>query len=56
MRGKLPAERAQAAKLISEGYWTHDYPITVEELQALGLPVSEDMPRGAGIDLGSLLG
>ncbi|MGB9861534.1 MAG: SDH family Clp fold serine proteinase, partial [Candidatus Bipolaricaulaceae bacterium] len=25
--------------------WTHDYPITVEELRAMGLPVSEEMPR-----------
>ncbi|MGB9757540.1 MAG: SDH family Clp fold serine proteinase [Candidatus Bipolaricaulaceae bacterium] len=46
LRDKLPEERAQeVARLLSEGRWTHDYPITVEELRAMGLPVSEEMPR-----------
>ncbi len=43
---KLPPERAaEAAELLSSGRWTHDYPITVEEVRALGLQVSTDMPR-----------
>ncbi|MDR5708962.1 MAG: hypothetical protein QN172_03465 [Armatimonadota bacterium] len=43
---KLPPERAEAAaELLSSGRWTHDYPITVEEVRALGLRVSTDMPR-----------
>lgn len=43
---KLPPERAQeVARKLSEGRWTHDYPITAEELRAMGLPVGEEMPR-----------
>jgi ClpP class serine protease len=42
----LPAERAQElAQVLSEGRWTHDYPITVEEARQLGLPVSTEMPE-----------
>ncbi len=41
-----PKERALAlANALSEGRWTHDFPITVEAAKALGLPVSTDMPR-----------
>ena len=41
----LPAEKARAlAVTLSEGRWTHDFPITVEGARALGLPVSTDMP------------
>jgi len=40
-----PKERAIAlANALSEGRWTHDFPITVEAAQALGLPVSTNMP------------
>ncbi|MEN3011213.1 MAG: ATP-dependent Clp protease proteolytic subunit [Candidatus Bipolaricaulaceae bacterium] len=46
LRDKLPEEKArEVARMLSEGRWTHDYPITVEELRAMGLPVSEDMPK-----------
>ncbi len=39
------AERAEElSHAMTEGRWTHDYPITVEEARALGLPVSCDMP------------
>ena len=42
----LPRERAAAlATTLSEGRWTHDFPITVEAAKQLGLPVSTDMPR-----------
>jgi ClpP class serine protease len=42
----LPAERAQElATALSEGRWTHDYPITVEEARELGLPVNTEMPE-----------
>ena len=42
----LPAEQAQElAQVLSEGRWTHDYPITVEEARELGLPVSTEMPE-----------
>ncbi len=33
------------AETLSCGQWTHDYPITFEEAQELGLPVSNDMPE-----------
>jgi ClpP class serine protease len=40
-----PKERAIAlANALSEGRWTHDFPITVEAAKALGLPVSTNMP------------
>ena len=42
----LSAEQAQElAHTLSEGRWTHDYPLTVEEGQELGLPVSTGMPE-----------
>lgn len=34
----------ELAQTLSEGRWTHDYPITVEEARQLGLPVSPEMP------------
>jgi ClpP class serine protease len=34
----------ELARLLSEGTWTHDYPITYERAKALGLPVSSSMP------------
>jgi ClpP class serine protease len=38
-------ERAAAlATALTDGRWTHDYPIGVEEARLLGLPVSTDMP------------
>ena len=41
----LPRERAIAlAAALSEGRWTHDFPITVEAARQLGLPVSTNMP------------
>ena len=41
----LPKERAQKlATVLSEGRWTHDFPITVEAAKQLGLPVTTDMP------------
>jgi ClpP class serine protease len=42
---QLPAERArEVARALSEGRWTHDFPIEVELAQSLGLPVSTDLP------------
>jgi ClpP class serine protease len=41
----MPKDKAAAlAVLLSEGRWTHDFPITVEAARELGLPVSTDMP------------
>jgi len=33
------------ATILSEGRWTHDFPITVQAARQLGLKVSTDMPR-----------
>ena len=42
----MDAEQAEVlAQTLSEGRWTHDYPITAEKAQELGLPVSTDMPE-----------
>jgi ClpP class serine protease len=39
------ADRANiVAATLTEGRWTHDYPITVDEARELGLPVTTDMP------------
>src|SRR2546427_4576806 len=35
----------ELARLLSEGTWTHDYPITYERAKSLGLRVSSDMPE-----------
>lgn len=42
----MPIEKARdVAKILSEGRWTHDYPITCELLRNLGIKVSNDMPK-----------
>jgi ClpP class serine protease len=41
----MPGEKAMPlAVALSDGRWTHDFPLTVERVRALGLPVSTDMP------------
>ncbi len=45
LRDKMDEEKAEKiATTLASGVFTHDYPITVEEAQALGLSVSTDMP------------
>jgi ClpP class serine protease len=42
---RLPPEKAkELAVTLSDGRWTHDFPITVEAARALGLPISTEMP------------
>lgn len=42
---RMPAKESEAlADKLTVGGWTHDYPITAEEAQALGLPVRTDVP------------
>ncbi len=42
----MPEKQAlQVAAVLTEGRWTHDFPITVEGARQLGLKVSTDMPR-----------
>jgi ClpP class serine protease len=41
-----PKKKAeQIAKILTEGKWTHDYPITYQEAGKLGLHVSKNMPE-----------
>ncbi|RMD82452.1 MAG: hypothetical protein D6815_09200 [Candidatus Dadabacteria bacterium] len=44
--GRYPPEKVdELAKLLTQGTWTHDYPITFEEAKRIGLHVSSEMPR-----------
>lgn len=43
---RLPEKKAiELATILSEGRWTHDFPIVVQAAQALGLPIRTEMPR-----------
>ncbi|HUV05525.1 MAG TPA: hypothetical protein VMX94_10510 [Armatimonadota bacterium] len=45
LEGKMDdAKASDLAAILSEGRWTHDYPITLREARALGLPISDAMP------------
>lgn len=41
---QTPEKASELAMMFSEGRWTHDYPIDFEEVKAMGLPVSDQMP------------
>ncbi len=41
----IPPERAhELALTLSQGKWTHDYPITFDEAKEMGIPVTDVMP------------
>jgi len=45
LRRNMDEEAARAlAVRLATGTWTHDYPISAEEVRSLGLPVNTDMP------------
>ncbi len=45
LTGKIPDLQAKnLAELLSQGTWTHDYPITFDKATELGLPVSSKIP------------
>lgn len=45
IKDTMPEEQAQnVAQALSDGRWTHDYPISPDQARELGLPVSHDMP------------
>ncbi len=45
LKGRMPDEKAEEiARKLTEGYYTHDYPITFEEAKELGLPVNDKIP------------
>ncbi|EAX48073.1 protein of unknown function DUF114 [Thermosinus carboxydivorans Nor1] len=42
---KMDAEKArELAKMLTEGRWTHDYPITCDKLKEMNLPINPDLP------------
>ena len=44
LTGKCPAGKdEELARLLSEGHWTHDHPITYEKAKDFGLPVRTDI-------------
>ena len=45
LRDDFPEDRAQyLTNELSSGKWTHDYPLTVETLVGLGLPITTNLP------------
>jgi ClpP class serine protease len=44
-RSQSPEKAAELADLLATGTWTHDFPITVDVAQRLGLKVRTDMPE-----------
>jgi ClpP class serine protease len=39
------AEALRIAEALASGRWTHDYPISLEEVKKLGLPAHDEMPK-----------
>ncbi|MBM7560140.1 SDH family Clp fold serine proteinase [Marinitoga litoralis] len=46
LKDKMDEKKAnELSQILTEGRWTHDYPITVEEAKEFGLNVSTDIPE-----------
>jgi ClpP class serine protease len=46
LHGRMDDARAeQIALILTEGRWTHDYPITFDQAKEMGLPVSTEVPH-----------
>lgn len=45
LKHQKPEKAQELAKMLSEGRWTHDYPIDFEQAHRMGLPVSDQMPK-----------
>lgn len=46
LRNKLSKEDAErVSRELTEGKWTHDYPLTVEDLKSMKLPVEIGLPK-----------
>lgn len=45
LKHNTPEKAAEIAKMLSEGRWTHDYPIDFEQAKEMGLPVNDVMPK-----------
>ena len=45
IRDTMPEDQARSlAEALSDGRWTHDYPISPDQARELGLPITHDMP------------
>ena len=40
-----PEKADELARLMSEGTWTHDHPISFKQAKLMGLPVTSDVPK-----------
>ncbi len=45
LKHNKPDKADELARMLSEGRWTHDYPIDFEQAKEMGLPVSDQMPK-----------
>jgi ClpP class serine protease len=46
LEGAMPPDKAEEiARALTDGRWTHDYPISFEKAKDMGLPVSDAMPK-----------
>ncbi|MDT4925360.1 MAG: hypothetical protein QOG01_3073 [Pseudonocardiales bacterium] len=45
--GMAAGQADHVARILSEGRWTHDFPVSAEMASSLGLPVSIDLPEPA---------
>ena len=43
LKHNTPEKASELARMLSEGRWTHDYPIDFEQAKELGLPVNDQM-------------
>ncbi len=43
LKHNTPEKADEIAKMLSEGRWTHDYPIDFEQTKEMGLPVNDQM-------------
>lgn len=43
LKHNTPEKADEIAKMLSEGRWTHDYPIDFEQAKEMGLPVNDQM-------------
>ena len=46
LEGEMSAEKVEEiSRTLTDGRWTHDYPISFEKAREMGLPVSDAMPK-----------
>ncbi len=45
LKDRLGGKAKEVAEKLTGGTWTHDYPITVDELKKMGIEVSTEMPE-----------